>query len=196
MSSFIDELSDKICDIQNISEKSKREEIGYGLEVLLSTIISVMSAMVVALFFGMFKECIAFLVVFMPLRTYTGGYHASTHIRCFFALMIDMLLGVLIMHFCNRSMYIASWVMIAVATVIIVAFSPIVHKNHPMSKRQQIMSRKKSIAILFVIVLIMSIVTLLKQKILLFSGSYGLASVAISMIIAKYNKKRRDKNEV
>lgn len=196
MSSFVSGLSDKICDVQNISEKSRQEEIEYGLEVFFSTVLSVMSAIIIALLYEMFKECIMFLAVFMPLRTYTGGYHASTHIRCFLTLMIDMLLGVLIMRFCEGDMYTTSWIMIAVAAAMVVAFSPIVHKNHPMSKRQRIMSRKKSIAILFVIVLAMLIVTLLKQQILLFSGSYGLASVATSMIIAKYNEKRGDKNEV
>lgn len=193
---FVGGLSEKICDIQKVSEKAKREEIEYGLEVVLSTVLSVVATLAVAFFSGMLKECFAFLAVFMPLRTYTGGYHASTHIRCFFVLMIDMLLGVLIMHSCKGSMYMTSWAMIVAAIIIIVAFSPIVHKNHPMSKRQQMMSRKKSIAILFVIVLIMLIETLLKEKIILFSGSYGLASVAISMMIAKYNKKRGEKNEI
>lgn len=190
MSNFVGELSNKICSMQNVSEKSKREEIEYGLEALFSTFLSLIMVLAVSLFCRMLKECIMFLVVFMPLRTYTGGYHASTHIRCFFTLIMDMVVGALIMHFHSEYIYIISWSMIIASIIIVVAFSPIVHINHPMSKKQQIMSRKKSIVILFTDVVVLLLMTLKKQQILLFSGSYGLASVAISIMIAKYIKKR------
>ena len=196
LSNFVGKLSNKICKTQNVIENSKREEIEYGLEVIFSTFLSLTMVLAISLFYRMIKECITFLAVFMPLRTYTGGYHASTHVRCFFTLIIDMMAGALILYLYKTDIYIISWSMIIVATIIVVVFSPVVHINHPMSRRQQIMSKKKSIVILLIDIIVLLFMAFRKQQILLFSGAYGLASIAISMMIAKYIKKRGDSDEV
>ena len=51
-----------------------------GITVLLNLI----STIVIGVIAGKVFESIAFLVFYIPLRSYVGGYHASTPRRCYF----------------------------------------------------------------------------------------------------------------
>lgn len=192
---FAVDISNVFCDIHNTYSADKKEEIAYGLEIGLSTILTISIVIIISTFFSLTKECIIFLLTFMPLRTYTGGYHATTHLRCFICLMIDMAIGAICKQYviCEYT-NIVSIVMIIITIIVVVVFAPVVDKNHPLSKRQVINSRIKSLKILIMLVAFNIVLMLLKSKNLSLSASYGLASVAMSIIIAKF-KRRRDENE-
>ena len=51
-----------------------------GITVLLNLI----STIVIGVIVGKVFESIAFLVFYIPLRSYVGGYHASTPRSCYF----------------------------------------------------------------------------------------------------------------
>ncbi len=198
MIKIIHELSCKItkalCNAQNIVDKNKYEEIAYGIEIIISYSLSILCALFGAIYFNLFKESGVFLITFTLLRRYTGGFHAETHFGCFVIFMIDIIAGAIIMYYIKQ-MYICSIIMIAISDIIILIYSPVIHKNHPLSKRQKRHNRIKSLQIMIVFSIIGIILILIKQQRLLFSMSYGMASIAISIIIVKLNI-RRWKNEV
>lgn len=47
--------------------------------------LNVSSDLIFGLILGMFFERIIFLVTYIPLRSFAGGYHAKTPVRCYFA---------------------------------------------------------------------------------------------------------------
>lgn len=50
----------------------------------ITVLINLISTIVIGVIAGNVFESIAFLVFYIPLRSYAGGYHASTPRRCYF----------------------------------------------------------------------------------------------------------------
>lgn len=54
----------------------------YGFEVLVSSLLSTLLILLIGALGGRFIETIIFLIVFIGLRSFTGGFHASTYWLC------------------------------------------------------------------------------------------------------------------
>ena len=69
----------------------------YGLEQLLTSILDLLTLLVIGLIMGMIWQGIIFVLSFMLLRKYAGGYHASTPLKCYLltTLIITVVLSVM-----------------------------------------------------------------------------------------------------
>lgn len=179
-------MANTCCALHQISNKEKCEIITYGMEAIISTTLSVTAALIISSITGKFAECICFLFTFMPLRTYAGGYHASNYIKCFLLFMVDLFIGNIILSVGQEWYILISMCASGVALLTIWLYSPVTDANHPLSNRQRKNSRRKSIYILIMEEIVLIILLMLRQVNLCISLSYGLFSVAISMIAAKY----------
>lgn len=56
----------------------------YGFNMGITVLLNLISTIVIGVIAGNVFESIAFLVFYIPLRSYAGGYHASTPRRCYF----------------------------------------------------------------------------------------------------------------
>jgi len=87
-----DELvSNKIID----SEDS--ELYTYGLRQGALILLNILTILTVGKMFGMLWESLIFMVTYIPLRTYAGGYHARTQLKCYISsvvLIVAVLLGI------------------------------------------------------------------------------------------------------
>lgn len=54
----------------------------YAYEILLNQIINIFAATVLSIISGKEMEVAVFLVVYIPIRKYAGGFHAKTNGRC------------------------------------------------------------------------------------------------------------------
>lgn len=76
----------KICSYLtnklNLSEEIN-EIMYYGMFVLVTNLASIISVLFIGDLLGEFKHTLMFIVSFIPLRLYIGGYHASTPIKCY-----------------------------------------------------------------------------------------------------------------
>ena len=68
---------------KGVIERSKSEIYIYGFEILISTLLNALIIITIAILTNTFLLSLAFLASFGTLRLYTGGFHASTHLRCF-----------------------------------------------------------------------------------------------------------------
>lgn len=74
-------IADRLLLRQVISEETF-DICVYGLELLLSSLFSVSIIFIVGCAINRFFETISFLVVFILLRSFSGGYHANTYAKC------------------------------------------------------------------------------------------------------------------
>ena len=65
-----------------LTEEEYREVIKYGRGMLINIIIGVVAAVVIAVYMGMLKKGVVFLMLLLPLRQYCGGYHMKNHNKC------------------------------------------------------------------------------------------------------------------
>ena len=80
-----------------LTEEEYREVIKYGGGMLINIIIGVVAAVAIAVYMGMLKKGVVFLMLLLPLRQYCGGYHMKNHNKCIvmliFALVIILMLA-------------------------------------------------------------------------------------------------------
>ena len=82
---MIAQLSKRIASFfvhSKVIESENEQVYEYGLELLISTLLNSVIALVLALFSRTLWQCICFLVVFIFLRKSAGGFHAKTHLGC------------------------------------------------------------------------------------------------------------------
>lgn len=194
--SYSNFLAKKLCEIQQIKEPDSKDVLAYGLEILIASIVSITVTLCISSLFNRCLECLIFLFVFIPLRTYTGGYHSDTHLKCFLVLLFNVMIGGIIL-LLNVNFFLLSIIMLSLSITIILCFSPIENKNHPLSANQKNKFRKISVVVLIVEVLFTIILMLNKLENLYFGASYGLFSVAASIVITQLkSSERSDENEV
>lgn len=78
-------------------ESENLELCRYGVKQLLTILLNWITTLVIGWLFGMIWESIVFTAAYIPLRSYAGGFHAKTPLRCYVysILMIAAVLTVL-----------------------------------------------------------------------------------------------------
>lgn len=115
-------------------QKDKKAIYVYGFELFWSTFLCIVSILFFGIAFGHWKQSIVFLLFFLPIRTFTGGYHASSYGTCFLltnmiALACVTLAGLL--KECSMA-EVGCWLMGGVAFIYIWRHAPVVFEIHPM----------------------------------------------------------------
>lgn len=128
----------------NLITNSQLAVYNYGIEVLISSIINIFTILLCSLFFNTVWHGIIFLIVFVPLRTTLGGYHAKTRTKCFFisVLLYGAIssLQLVLNHFLHSF---AIWLLLLLmTTTYILLCKPIDNIHHPI--KQSIKSKNKT----------------------------------------------------
>lgn len=187
---FVKQLADYttkcLIDRGVISEKNA-SIYSYGFEVLFLTMVMFGSILFLASLIGNFWETIAFLLAFISLRMYAGGFHASTRVRCIcLSLLMYGIFSVVFMIIPKTLYMVFSFLIAGIAFVCIVFWAPVQHKNHQVFTREEKRLKKISLFICG----IDTTIFLLSQSVftynsLFFAFALGLFSAVILMPIAK-----------
>lgn len=113
----------------------------YGIEITLSSILNIVLIFVCSLICGTIVEGLIFLCVFIPIRQFTGGYHASTYFKCNLTFLLGFL-GILLLNFliCNHVSTGFVLILQGAGTILIFFLCPIENKLKPFRSDHQ---RKK-----------------------------------------------------
>ena len=104
-----------------IIDNTKLDIYIYGFEIMISNIICFGMGLVIGAVCSEFIECILFLIVFILLRRYCGGYHAETYLKCDIIFMINILLVMLMLKFISAYSLFFHFI-IAIISIIFIAF--------------------------------------------------------------------------
>lgn len=189
------------CFVENeIIEKEKSEIFAYGLELMMITVFDILAILILSLFLHCFLETVIYLLAFIPLRIYTGGYHADSALRCFLIFLCSFILFVVLIAVIPAGCYIYIEALIAVIGLIAVfLLAPIENSNKPLGKTEILFYKKISRIIVIVHTLI--IVTFMfinRTSLLLWAFSLGEFSVVLAMscaLIKEYIKGRSNNDE-
>ena len=82
---MIDLLSSKISS-KFVEHKIITEDMvdiyKYGVEITISSIIGFILILIIGLIFKSLMQALIFYIIFIILRSFTGGYHASSYLKC------------------------------------------------------------------------------------------------------------------
>ena len=133
-------LSQKLVRLfceQKVVDESKADAYVYGYELLISSVVSVLLVVLIAVVCGDVRYALSFLIGFIPQRIYIGGYHATSHTRCYLAFTGLALICILL------SKVIAANHLFRILTTaalmgIAIFFSPIEATNKPLGKKKRL----------------------------------------------------------
>lgn len=180
----------------NAIESSRRPVFTYGFQLLLSTSFSISSVLVISAFLSRLPAALTFLTVFISLRLFNGGVHASTYGRCFL-LTNAISFAVLAGSACAGIMFPVlscplPYVLITLISMgIIVCLSPVKHINHPLSEQRYKRNQKIGRCLVCVYsglncILIYTSCGIADPGLIAFT----LMAVAIMMIIPQFTERR------
>lgn len=131
-----------------------REVYVYGLELIISTLAGMLSILAVSTMLSDITAGLVFLFSFVPLRLFTGGYHASTYGKCFLVSNISYIVLILINNLIWKTVGIGAWVALFVVISLYIAHNAPqvnVHQNINLNKRKRSNRIVKNILVLDVI---------------------------------------------
>lgn len=130
----------------NVIEAEDIEIYIYGINQIFVSILNIVSALIIGLIFGVFWEIAVFMAVYIPLRSYAGGYHARTPLRCY----IFSVIMLIIVSAGIKYLYVAEWVyyaFLAFAIIVLFLLSPVEDKNKPLDEIEYKVYKKRAILI-------------------------------------------------
>ena len=173
---------------------AEEEEIYiYGFELLLSFLFSTAVILAIGIVVQAVLPTIAFLAVFIVLRSYTGGFHARTYAVC--SLVTFSVYGVvmLLSHFLTVG-YVEYLVLGVIGVVLFVIFAPVKHPNKELTAQD--IKRNKIISVVVFILFLSAGVLLCLADMYIESASIYFALVAdLLLLFVKNRRKETESNE-
>jgi len=137
----------KLVESEAISAEDK-EVYEYGLRRVASTFITIATTLVIGFIFGMILESVIFMAAYVPLRSYAGGYHARTPLRCYvFSVILTVLVLLSIKYIPYDIILIGALTL--VAGIIVFIFAPVADANKPLDQVETRVFKKCTRIILF-----------------------------------------------
>jgi accessory gene regulator B len=135
--------------IENGTINAEDKEIyEYGLKHIAALFINIITTLIIGFIFGMVWQTILFMVSYIPLRSYAGGYHARTPLRCYILsiiLTICVLLSIKYIPYNNMLLLIITFI----SGILIFMFAPVDTENKPLDDIETRVFKKRTRIILF-----------------------------------------------
>lgn len=134
--------------VQNgVIEQKDSDIYEYGFNLILSAIISILLVIIIGSIFELLPHTLLYLLFFIPIRSYAGGYHARTYFQCIFLFVAVFAVAVVITIFTPyeySNILILFFIIISMCLTYI--FAPVKHENNPISEEEQ--GKYRSISLL------------------------------------------------
>lgn len=134
-----------------IVEIEKREIYIYGLEVILLNGGLLITFLIISLLCGEMVNFLAYLIFFLPMRLFSGGYHAETSERCFilstitFGASIAASKLIPLLYIFNTGKIIG-----VISILVILVLAPLINENNPLNEAQRRRNRIILCTLLFI----------------------------------------------
>ena len=137
------------------------------------------SALIIGWIFG-----VLFMTAYIPLRSFTGGYHAKTPLRCyFFSVVMLIIVSIGIKYYSAPDL--AYVIAFLAGLFIVVILSPIEDKNKPLDETENKIYKRRTIIITFVEFTIGLLFKLLGSNDFFVSIIYSFVVLGIMLILGK-----------
>lgn len=185
--SLLDKYTDKLIVTETI-RPDERELYIYGLRQGLLIIANILTIIAIGFLYKMVWQCTLFMVVYFPLRSFAGGYHAKTPLRCY-SFSIVLIISVLSsIKYIPRIDYDAIGLALF-AGITIYALAPVEDINKPLNQREISVYKKWTRVIFSVELCAMLLVMTLGLSEISLCISVSMFASSIMLILGKIKNK-------
>ena len=175
MNSMIKKLTNHFV-VNGVIGDEDREICHYGLYQGILIIANIITTILIGFLFKMVWQSILFLISYIPLRTFGGGYHAKTEVRCYLfsiALTSTVLLAI-------RLIPLTDFIilgLIGIGGSIVLGLAPVDDSNKPLNQTEKRIYKR-----MVSIILIIEILTSISLLILSFSEIALVIAISICVL--------------
>lgn len=188
-------LVDKMVESEVIQKEDKDVYL-YGLNQGFTIIQNIFITLIIGGLFGNITATCVFLMVYIPLRSFAGGYHAATPKKCFIYSIILILVIQLYFFYLFKSMYQWIYPVVLISSFIIYVNSPIQNSNKPLSIEEKSYYKKVVAEILISVCFLM----LFSKMLSCLVAEQGMATAiyieTLLLIIEKFKNRHLQRNKV
>lgn len=168
--------------IENTNDE--REYYQYGIEITISSILNIVLILVIGLITRNFIESLIFLLLFIPIRQFTGGFHANTYFKCNLSFCFLFSSVIILYHLTGSALNTYLSILITFTCVLLIlAKCPVENINKPIPKERRTFHKIMAALLSIVYGVIGTVLTAISNK----YGAlilYTLSAVAILIIAA------------
>ena len=169
-------------------DSDDRELFEYGIFLVISQMIYALVCIISGIIFKCIAESLVLYVSFNFARRYSGGFHASTELRCFIFSSLSILCSVgLIKMFEIKNLRMPFIILLAVASAVIIILSPLDTDEKPLTKDEKVRFRKLSFLVLGVL-LAVCIATFPKLRFISYSAGTAVILESVFLTLGKLKK--------
>lgn len=180
-------MSEKITDIlveNKIIAAENREIYRFGVKQGIMLLLNLFTVVVIGFAYGMILEVLIYIFSYVPLRSYSGGFHAKTHIMCYLGSVIILNAVLLMMKFLLYSTPI--YYFLAIISVLLIFFlSPVEDENKRLDDTEIVYYRKKSRLILSLEIIVIIVAYFIKHFEIMHSVSIAITTIGLLLLIGK-----------
>lgn len=165
--------------IVNFEDKQLYE---YGLHQGVVMILNIITTIGIGIIFGIIWQSILFMIVYIPLRIYSGGYHSKTQTRCYIFSIGLTIVALLLM----KMIYWTNFLCISttvISAMIILVLAPVEDSNKPLDTIELKVYKERTIMILIFDVYVLFIFILLGLFEISVCISVGLLVLSIMLLL-------------
>lgn len=178
-------------------EKDELDIYIYGVELIIASAIGTFLILAISVCMSVLPEGLLFLVPFSLLRSFTGGYHCYTYLKC-----NTLFVGTFLLCLLAYWLIAPYWQAVAAVTAlsilwsayVVFRYSPIEHKNKPLDAGQKKTCKKKAVVI-YAIISFIAVSLLICHIWQAFMLPLVLDLVSAAMIGEIYSQRRRKNYE-
>lgn len=138
---MINKISINIADYffeNKMIERNDKDLYIYGLQLIISSLIGIAAILCIGIILNKFIDSIIFLLCFIILRNYCGGYHANSYLKCnLYFIGIFIITELIIMFTPKILIEPISVVIFCTSLYILVKYAPVDNVNKKLSKIQK-----------------------------------------------------------
>lgn len=174
--------------IKGFANEEEKEIIEYGLYQGFLMLINIFTTFFLGFIFNVFWQSIIFLISYMLLRTYAGGYHANTKNRCYILSVVIMIICFFLID--NFELTMKFGVLLsAISGILIFTLAPVANDVKPLEEVEVKIYKNKAKKI-FVIEFAIAIIAEMLGKNSIFGTivlSISTTSILLALGYLKYN---------
>jgi len=193
---MIYDISKKITDrllFKNVIDKDDWEIYQYGMYQLILNSVDIVTILLLGIIFKELWQCIVYVGVFVSMRVYAGGYHASTPLRCYLITTLTTAVALLVMKYIEVGYFV--WTaMLFVSSLVILVLAPIESENKPLDIMEKKIYRKRTCIIWGVETVLAVIFAFLKVKSVFICVTMAEIMLGIALIYEKIAKLQLNKS--
>lgn len=173
---------------REILKSKNREVYVYGVDLAIYTILSTLGLLLIGWIGGYPIESTILIALYYALQSTGGGFHASTHLKCFISMAVGMILFLFSLHFHH---FLPLYLGLALISSILLWYYPLIlhpNKRHLAQRAQKCVFRSRCITLSCIALLLLSLLSKFQNSIIQ-TFSFALICGAISRATARIQHK-------